>query len=136
MKNSHNDIYFVGVLQDLGIPYASLYCDKESRELYIIVRATDNDGSVLYAVAVSTNEIRSYMSEDIGLIKLFNNSPVCYATIDKNNRISLGAPVHSNILPDEKMKSMDKFDPDLCEDDIWLKTFIKRINNKQPIEVA
>lgn len=136
MKNNGENIYFVGVLQDLGMPYASLYVDKESQKLYLFVRASDKECRNYYATNVSTNEIESYMNEDIGLIKIFNNRTIWYATIDDAENVSLDKPLGNKFVPNDRMKKMNIFNPELCDDDVWLGTFLKRINNNQTIEVV
>ena len=136
MKISNEDIYFVGVLQDLGIPYSSLYVDKENRELFLFVRVADGDCLDYLAANVSANDVKSYMNENIGLIKIFENRPLWHATIDDNDKVVIDKIINQTFVPNEKMRKMDMFDPELCDDDIWLDTFLDRINNGKPIEVA
>ena len=136
MKINNEDIYFVGVLQDLGIPYSSLYVDKENRELFLFVRVADGDCLDYLAANVSANDVKSYMNENIGLIKIFENRPLWHATIDDNDKVVIDKIINQTFVPNEKMRKMDMFDPELCDDDIWLDTFLDRINNGKPIEVA
>lgn len=136
MINNNENIYFVGVLQDLGMPYASLYVDKESRQLYLFVRVSENGNMDYFAANVSTHEVESYMNEDLGLVKIFNSRPVWYATINDNDEIYLNKFLDKDFIPNDKMKKMDIFNPELCDDDVWLETFLARINNNQPIEIA
>lgn len=136
MKNVSENMYFVGVLQDLGMPYASLCVDKENRQLYLLVRSTNDRNADFLAANVSYNDIVSYMKEDLGLVDIFRKCPAWYATIGDDDRISLGKSLGDNFIPSERMLRMDMFNPELCDDDVWLDVFLSRINNNQPLEIA
>ena len=135
MKSLNKNIYLVGILQDLGIPYSLLYVDKENRNLYLFVRESDNNELSFIAAGVSTDDVMSYMNESIGLINIFSRDTLFHATIGDEG-ISLSKLHAKKFVPDEKMKRMDMFDPELCEDDVWLETFMARIKNNQPLEIA
>ena len=134
MKNDKN-IAYVGTLQELGRPYSMLYVDKEARQLYIFVRLSENVDNRFMVVCVSPCEVESYMNEGIGLLKLLSEKPYRLANIN-GGKISFDNKCHHTFHPTERMKKMDKFDPELCDDDVWLEVFLNRINNNKPLEIA
>lgn len=135
MVKADENMAYVGTLQDLGRPYSMLFVDKEKRQLYILVRISDNESDSFLVVGVSPFEVESYMNESLGLLNIMNKKSYRLATIN-NDRVSLGNENFNNFLPSEQMKKMNMFDPQLCEDDVWLEIFLNRINNNQPIEIA
>ena len=134
MKTDKNMAY-VGTLQELGRPYSMLYVDKEARQLYIFVRLSEHGGNRFMAAGVTPGEVESYMNEGIGLLKLLSEKPYRLANIS-GGEISFDNKSHHTFHPTERMKKMDKFDPELCDDDVWLEVFLNRLNNNQPLEIA
>ena len=134
MKNDKN-IAYVGTLQDLGRPYSMLYVDKENRQLYILVRISDSGSERFLMTYVSPYEVEAYMNESIGLQNILKKRPYRLATI-KDGKISFGNESFNSFILPERMKQMNMFDPDLCDDDVWLEVFLKRISNNQPLEIA
>ncbi len=134
MKTDKNIVY-VGTLQALGRPFSMLYVDKEKHQLYIFVRLS-NDASNTYLVAdVSPIEVESYMNDETGLLNILSQKIYRRASIT-DGKISFESGSFNNFDPTERMKQMNKFDPELCDDDVWLEIFLNRINNNQPIEIA
>lgn len=112
-----------------------LYVDKEKHQLYIFVRLS-NDASNTYLVAdVSPIEVESYMNDETGLLNILSQKIYRRASIT-DGKISFESGSFNNFDPTERMKQMNKFDPELCDDDVWLEIFLNRINNNQPIEIA
>lgn len=126
---------YVGTLQDLGRPYSMLFVDKKHRQLYMFVRVSDGDENGFIVVPVSSQEIESYMDGSLGLLDILNNCSYRKATIN-NDKIYLGNQILHNFCATNRMARMNKFDPELCEDDVWIEVFLNRINNNQPIEIA
>lgn len=129
------DIAFVGVLQDLGMPYVMLYIGRETRSLYVLVRVggTTADNSGYVAAEVSPDDILDYMSEKTGLVSLFNERD-CFEVRFIGDR----AVFHPCLFggPNDKMERNDYFDPDLCDDEIWVETVLDRIKDNKPLETA
>lgn len=129
------DILFVGILQNLGLPYALLYVDKSSRALYVLVRIDGSSvsNSKFIAVEVTPNDIIDYMSEKVGLIGLFNHRNCFDVKFVGNN-----ATFHPYTFnkPTEKMERNNYFDPELCDDEIWVETVLDRIKDNKPLETA
>ncbi len=122
-----DNIYYVGTLQDMGMPYVSLYLDKEENQLYLFVRISKTlrpTGS--YVVSkVSPEDVQQYMREQVGLTTLLKDTHL-YASIT-DNKISFESVAH--FQPNEKMYRLNYFNPELCEDEIWMETFIDEFSN-------
>lgn len=131
----NKNIKYVGTLQDLGRPYSMLFVDKENRQLYFLVRLSDDKPEDFLVVNVSPDEIKSYMDESIGLLNLMSEKTYYIASL-RNNKIYFEEEQIENFTPTERMKQMNTFDPELCEDDIWLEVFLNRVSNNQPLEIA
>lgn len=135
MKTDKNNMAYVGTLQELGRPYSMLFIDKEKRQLYIFVRMSDGSGNSFLVACVSPGEVKSYMNEELGLLKILRKKAYRLATIT-DGKISFDNQGLNKFTPTERMIKMNKFDPELCEDDVWLEVFLNRISNNQPIEIA
>lgn len=129
------DISFVGILQNLGLPYALLYVDKRTRALYVFVRVAESSVSnpEFIAVEVTPNDVIDYMSERLGLVALFDNRNCFYVRFFGNNA---AFQPYTFIKPNEKMERNNYFDPELCDDEIWVETVIERIKDNKPLETA
>ncbi len=134
MKINKN-IAYVGTLQYLGRPFSMLFVDKEIMQLYIFVRISDGGSDRFIVTDVSPDEVESYMNEELGLINMLSHKSLEIADID-NGVISFENLKLESFTPSERIKKMNLFDPDLCDDDVWLEVFLNRINNNQPIEIA
>lgn len=132
---TNNNIKYVGTLQDLGRPYSMLFVDKENRQLYFLVRLTDDQQDNFLVVSVSPNEVESYMDEHIGLLNIMNEKNHYMATL-RNNNIYFEDKILQDFTPTDQMKQMNIFDPELCEDDVWIEIFLNRVKNNQPLEIA
>lgn len=75
------------------------------------------------------------MNESMGLINILGQKSYRLATIS-NGKITLDSKNYSSFEPTERMKKMNMFDPELCDDDVWLEIFLNRVNNNQPLEIA
>ncbi len=133
--NEMTNIYYVGTLQDLGLPFSLLYIDKEKRQLYILVRYSDNGNTRYIAASVSADEVVSYMNENIGLVKIFSTRPCWQASI-KNDIMSFEDKRRVNFIPTKRMSELNMFNPELCDDDTWIEVFLNRITNNQPLETV
>lgn len=132
---ANNNIAYVGTLQELGRPFSMLFVDKENRQLYVFVRLSDERNNRFLVTGVSAREVESYMNENIGLLNMLTQKPYRLATI-YDNIISIGNERYYNFTPTARMKKMNMFDPDLCDDDVWLEVFLNRLINNQPLEIA
>ena len=134
MRTNEN-IKYVGTLQDLGRPYSMLFVNKENRQLYFLVRLSDDKKENFLVVNVSPNEVKSYMEEHIGMLNIMNEK-IHYIASLRNNQIYFEDEILQDFTPTEHMKKMNIFDPELCDDDVWLEVFLNRITNNQPLEIA
>ena len=131
---TNKNIAYVGTLQDLGRPYSMLFVDTEKRQLYIFVRLSDGCGDCFLVAGVSPLEVESYMNESLGLLNILDKKTCRLATVSDGN-VSFGSESLNGFPPTERMKKMNRFDPELCDDDVWLEVFLNRINSNQPINI-
>lgn len=134
MKTNSN-IKYVGTFQDLGRPYSMLFVDKENRQLFFFVRISEGKNEDFLVVHVSPHEIQSYMEEHVGMLNLMNKKIFYKATL-RNNQIYFEDEIIQNFTPTDRMKKMNMFDPELCDDDVWLEVFLNRVKNNQPLEIV
>lgn len=135
LTDNINRIRYVGTLQELGLPYSMLYVDTEQRQLYIFVRMSDGKDMRYLVTDVTAEEIESYMRDGLGLINIFSHRPYWFATVN-NNSVTFDSSNNTDFKPTKRMERMNMFDPELCEDDVWIETVLSRISNNQPIEIA
>lgn len=132
--NQMNDISLVGVLQDLGLPYALLFVDKDKRQLYLFVRESDDfQSSRFVAAMVSPDDVQSYMADERTLTDIFKSTKSFIALMNDD---SITPVSNFNGCFNPRTISLNSFDPDLCDDEIWVETFLNRIKNNQPLEIA
>lgn len=119
----------IGILQDFGKPYASLFLDRDSNGLYLFVRVISGhkDNSSRYiAVPVTADEISRYLGKEIGLKSMFSDQQ--YADVSINGGIAY-FNLPSNVKADEDIAKEDIFDPEYCYDKLKLKVFLKRFQS-------
>ena len=75
------------------------------------------------------------MNESLGLLNILSKKSYRLATI-RGGEITFVNEKLNSFAPTDRMKKMNTFDPELCDDDVWLEVFLNRINNNQPIEIA
>lgn len=133
MKEPKNKLLFVGVLQDFGVPFTSLYVDITRNLLYLFVNLCfAGYGNDEYAITTtSPSRVRGYMNEELGLNDLFTHGEAAIASVSEDdvkieNRIFHGFPLED---------SLNMFDPELCDDEIWINTVLKRIENHRPLAI-
>lgn len=130
----NNDIRYVGALQDFGEPFVVLYVDVSNRRLYLMVRVNPESEEMVYAVAeVHPGEVEAYMHEDASLSKILNGKKFWLAVFI-NGYLS----IKDADIPDvqKSINNMDEFNPEDCDDDYWIQTFLKRVKNNKPLELT
>lgn len=135
MTQRVDNIKQVGVLQDFGTPFSSLFINLENKALYLFVKINSYDlKNPEYAVTnVSATEIEKYMDDSLGLNDIFRDKTSFIAVISDNNILIKENRNNKKILFND---SLNHFDSDFCEDDVWLETFLQRIKNNKPLEIA
>lgn len=73
------------------------------------------------------------MNVDLGLSDIFRNKP-CFVVRITNGKVTVES--EQTECADSIDDSMNMFDPDFCQDDIWLETFIDRIKNNKSLMVT
>lgn len=131
----YKNLRFVGDLQNFGTSYASLYVDSSNRQLYLLVRVSPPTDSALSfgVVKVNPTDIQRYMSEDFPISDFFLSQP--YTFVEIKNKTIRQIPFVKE-LPDNKMDNIGLFDPEFCENEIWIELFLKRLQNNQPLAVV
>lgn len=130
-----DNIYYVGTLQDLGSPFSSLYVNGESRQLYIFVRLSNFGlaGQNYVAAEIAPDEVRAYMQDNLGLTDILSNRKCLYLKIIDNQII---IEKRADYKQNEKIAKLNFFDPELCDDEVWMETFLDRISSGKPLEIA
>ncbi len=130
-----DNIAYVGTLQQLGRPYAMLYVDKESLQLYLVVRFSEREEDSFLVAIVSPQDVEAYMNEEQGLTDLLGRELVGTATLT-DGILHIKKSSIKTFYPTARLKAMNIFDPELCNDDVWIEIFLNRLVNNQPIEIA
>lgn len=130
-----DNLYYVGTLQDLGSPFSSLYVNEENRQLYIFVRLSNSypKGQNYVAAEIYPEEVKAYMQENIGLTDILGRRKCLYLKIVDNQII---LEKKSDFKQNERISKLNFFDPELCDDEIWMETFLDRIRSGKPLEIA
>lgn len=133
MALTNDNIKRAGILQEMGKPLASLYVDTKTRRLYLFVLTSSfNAGTETFiATEVTPSQIEGYINEQYRLINIIRSGKNW--DVKKIGKEYSFEELHHFSLTDD-MKRLDVFDPDLCEDDIWIETFLDRIVSGRPIE--
>lgn len=138
MKMTTDHIRYVAALQDFGEPQAALYVSVPNRQLYLLIRVENDDVepevNPWFATAeIQPAEVEQYMSRKTTLSQLLKNKSLCMVSFNGRNMT-----VEYEKIPNmkESIEEVDEFDPDYCEDDFWIRTFLNRLKNDQPLEVV
>lgn len=130
----NDDIRYIGALQEFGEPFVALYADLPKRKLYIMVRVNAESDDLDYAVTeVAVKEVEAYMKQSVPLSILLHEKEFWLAVFaNQHLTISKGD------IPDleEAIVDVDDFNPDYCDDEFWIQTFLKRMKNNMPLEIA
>lgn len=133
MNNEGLNISYVGDLQDLGRPYVMLFVDESTSKLFLLVRDNnDITDSKFFTAEITPETAIEYLHEKISLWNIFTHNPTGISTETENGMFLT--------IKDLKIKKaefgmLDYFDAELCDDQIWIKTFLNRVQNKQPLQV-
>lgn len=130
----NNDLRYVGALQDFGEPFVALYVDLPKRRLYLMVRVNAESDDMDYAVAeVDVKEVEAYMKETMSLSSLLQGKEFWMAVFANQH-----LRIYKDDIPDleESIDDVDDFNPEYCDDEFWIETFLKRMKNNMPLEIA
>lgn len=120
-------LFWVGSLQDPGIPYAELYLDKATNSLYLLVRVSKaNEPEIRYAaIEVSSNMVSDYMENKKPIAEVFSNRPFRYATVS-NESVWFDNVEHTS--SPSTFQSNTVFNPHLSVSRIKMKMLVNRMN--------
>lgn len=135
MKREIKHLKRVGVLQDLGEPFVSLYVDMDERELYVFSLLSPPHSSPLswLACKVEPNEVEEYMNDDKGLLEFYRNKKLW--RVEKSEKYFLFTET-TEFHPSDDMICLNSFDSELCSDDIWIETFMGRLIHNRSLEIG
>lgn len=125
----------VGVLQDLGDSFVSLYVDLAERELFVftLLSPPKSSNPLWIASKVDPNDVEEYMNEEKGLVDLYTDKRIWQ--VEKGIRDFYFSEV-SDFHPSNDMICLNSFDTELCSDDIWIETFMGRLLHNRPLEIG
>lgn len=130
----NNDLRYVGALQDFGEPFVALYVDLSKRRLYLMVRVNAESDDMDYAVTeVDVKEVEAYMKETMSLSSLLRGKEFWMAVFANQH-----LRIYKDDIPDleESIDDVDDFNPEYCDDEFWIETFLKRMKKNMPLEIA
>ncbi|MDE7413317.1 MAG: hypothetical protein K2N05_05955 [Muribaculaceae bacterium] len=135
MGKRSKQLKLVGVLQDLGCPFVSLYVDMANEELYVftLFSSPTSKEKVWSVVNVSPQEVEYYLNENLGLLDLYSDKKEVWYVIKTNGEFVFSEAFQ--FIPSHNMECLNKYDPELCVDDIWIETFLKRVKHNHPLEI-
>lgn len=129
----NDDIRYVGALQEFGEPFVALYVDLSRRKLYLMVRVNAESDDLDYAVAeVDAKDVEDYMTETASLSSLLQGKEFWLAVFANQH-----LKISKVDIPDleESIDDVDDFNPEYCDDEYWINTFLKRMKSDMPLEV-
>lgn len=107
----------LGVLQDFGTPYASLYLNTGRDSLFVVIEQGRDNNNFFIALALSIDcqDLKQYLDGKIGLRSIARDSALRFVWKRKKGTPGSfaelsGAAALSEITDDEP------FDPDFCSD--------------------
>lgn len=136
MTQHRTDIRKIGSLQDIGLPYVSVYAGPDGNDLFVFVRihrlpdtyatGTDDDRRHYYAAHVDPDEVLQYIEGRKGLLDIMLSRPVTHAWITGDTtHLDPDDDIVRNFRPDSRMIRHNVFDPEMCDDDIdWIESCI------------
>ncbi|MBD5300088.1 MAG: hypothetical protein HDS17_01260 [Bacteroides sp.] len=126
------NLKLLGVLQDYGTPYASLYFNDNGNggALYLVLEQGKNDSGDFeaYVMPVSAENIKGYLDKQIDLLTIVKQSPEILLWRRKKNDDGVFSHISSNGLVN-KLDDEDFFDPEFCRDAPRINYFITHPNS-------
>ena len=122
-----NTLFWVGSLQDPGIPYAELYLDRATNSLYLLVRVSKtNDSEIRYAaIEVTSNMVSDYMENRKPIADVFSNRPFRYATVSDKS-VWFDDVEHTSSPSTFQFNTV--FNPQLSVNRVKMKMLVNRMN--------
>ena len=121
------ELQLLGVLQDLGTPYASLYVNKE-KVLFIGLKVESMDSCVFKSllINVSFHDIDNYFNGEIGLRQIANNSTKRYMWSRKKGTSGTLLNLCQNELMDN-IDEDDMYDAFFCTQEALIKYHLEQL---------
>lgn len=119
----------LGVLQDYGSPYASLYVDHSDKVLYIAIQQDSSEPQYFSSLLlrVTKDMVLNYMQQSIGLRRLSQLSAERLLWHRKKGMIGTMTNLGQCDLTDRIDLEDDMFDSDFCSHELSLRYYINQI---------
>jgi protein subunit release factor B len=126
------NLKLLGVLQDWGTPFASLYVKEQTSKLFLSVSlsADTEKGNYVFSslvVSVSSQEILAYLKQAIGIKRMIEESPQHYVWRHKKGERGIFKPVKKYEIPEE-IQEDDMYDASFCSDEKSIRYYISKLN--------
>lgn len=126
------NLKLLGVLQDWGTPFASLYVKEQTGKLFLSVSlsADKEKGSYVFSslvVSVTSQEILAYLKQAIGIKRMIEESSQRYVWKHKKGEQGVFRPVTKYEIPEE-LQEDDKYDASFCSDENSIRYYISKLN--------
>lgn len=118
----------LGVLQDFGTPYASLYINDENKSMYLAIEQESHKSNLFSSLLLKVTSIMivNYMQNSIGLRRLSELSKEKY--IWNRTKGATGTMInlgHTDVK-DRIDEDDDMFDAEFCNNEVTIRYYIKQ----------
>lgn len=118
----------LGVLQDFGSPYASLYINDDNKNMYIAIEQDDyeSDAFRFLLLQVTSAQVANYMENAIGLRRLSELSKGKYIwNKTKGSKGTITNLGHTDVK-DRIDAADDMFDAEFCKNEMSIRYYIEQ----------
>ena len=117
----------LGVLQDYDSPYASLYRDDNSQNLYLAVEQDSDKPKEFCTLLLHVSKIlvEYYLQNKIGLREIYKNVKSKYLWFHKKDQIGTLVDVGNEDVS-KYIDIDDMFDPDFCNHEASIKYYLNK----------
>lgn len=129
MMERKDNMFWVGTIQDLGMPYAELYLKKDERQLFLFIRTSiSTDKDVKYAaIVVSPRQVVDFMEQGKTMTDAFSHTKYRNAEI-RNKSVFMDSK--ETDTSDSTFLFNNNFDPELSHNQFKMKVVLRRMLNE------
>lgn len=127
-EQNREQFALVGYLQIFAkSPFASVYLDRESRTLFLLVRVNSlKDATPIYAATQTTAEkLTKYLNRRIVLRTMFPQKDYTYVRMKDGRAISTTFTDGKHVR--ERLKRAGRFEPELCHSRVEIENFLNSL---------
>jgi uncharacterized protein YdeI (YjbR/CyaY-like superfamily) len=123
----------LGVLQDWGEPFATLYVKERTDKLFLSVNlsADKEKGNHVFSslvVNVTAQEVLDYLKQTIGMKRMIESASQHFVWKHKKGEKGELKPVKNYEIPEE-LKDDDMYDSSFCPCENSIRYFISKLNS-------